>query len=150
MIRSDTLFLGIDPGAKGALACLDRDGEVVDTLDLQVATLHDAADWLREFGPRARAALETVTPGPRMGRAAAMKLGRSEGELRGLLVALAVPFVEVAPSSWQGEMRCRTGGDKRVTLRAAQARWPQVQMTHTGRGQFADALLLAEWRRRQP
>lgn len=150
MSRDDRLWIGLDPGAKGALACLDCDGQHVDTLDLQVATLHDAAEWLREYGPRARAALETVTPGPKMGRAATMKLGRSEGELRGLLVALAVPFVEVAPSTWQGAMRCRTRGDKRVTLRAAQARWPGVQMTHTGRRQYADALLIAEWLRRDP
>jgi Holliday junction resolvasome RuvABC endonuclease subunit len=148
--RTDNLYLGCDPGARGALAIVDCGGRYVDALDLSVSTLLDASEWLAEYAPRIhRAALEQVSPGPSMGRASAMKLGRAAGELRGLLTAHRVAFREVTPSAWQGAMQCRSKGDKRVTLRAAQNLWPDVHMTHTGKRQLADALLLAEWVRRE-
>jgi hypothetical protein len=148
MSADDRIYMGLDPGMKGALACIDEAGDYVDAIDLAVATLAEAADFVREYGPRSLAALESVSPGPAMGRGSAMKLGRAEGELRGLLVALQVRHQLVAPSAWQGALGCRTKGDKRVTLRVAQARWPHVHMTHTGKAQLADALLIAEWCRR--
>ena len=148
MSATDRVYIGLDPGAKGAIACIDCAGDYVAHVDLGIATLAEAAEFLREFGPRALAALESVSPGPAMGRGSAMKLGRAEGELRGLLVALQIRHQCVAPSAWQGALGCRTRGDKRVTLRQAQARWPHVPMTVSGKSQPADALLIAEWCRR--
>lgn len=146
--RSDALFLGIDPGYRGALAIVDGEGEYVDALPLTDGEAGAWAAWLRERAPYRAAVVEHVSPGPEMDRASAMKLGRSQGLLLGICVALAIPVKLVTPQRWMGDLGCRTGGDKRVTLRAAQAQWPHVRMTHTGKAQLADALLMAEWCRR--
>jgi hypothetical protein len=141
-------WLGIDPGYRGALAIVGPEGEYVDALSLTEGTAEAWAAWLRARRPFRGAVVEAVSPGPKMDRASTMKLGRSQGLLLGMCVALEIPVTLALPLRWQTDMGCRTGGDKRVTLRAAQARWPHVAMTHSGKDQLADALLLAEWCRR--
>ena len=61
------------------------------------------------------------------------------------LIAAGIPFETVTPAKWQGAMGCRTKGDKNVTKRKAQDLFPGVKVTHA----IADALLIAEWGRRQ-
>ncbi len=72
--------------------------------------------------------------------------GMGYGGLRMALIAAAIPFVEVTPQSWQKAIGCLTQGDKNVSKAKAQQLFPTVKVTHA----VADALLLAEWRRRQP
>jgi len=136
--------LGIDPGASGGLALLDPNGGVVlvakmPETDLEVYALVAAA------APGARAVLEYVRSSPQMGVVSAFSFGRSYGGLRMALAACGIPYDEVTPAKWQGELGCRSKGDKNVTKARAQALFPMVRVTHA----TADALLLAEWGRRR-
>ena len=115
------------------------------------ATEHDVADFLR-YGPDVdHAYIERVASMPGQGVASTFKFGRSYGFLRGLLVAFAIPFEEVAPGVWQkpfGLPTLKKAGSitaKKNAHRAkAQQLFPGVKMTHA----VADALLIAEWGRR--
>jgi crossover junction endodeoxyribonuclease RuvC len=141
-----TTYLGVDPGASGALALVDEHGGHVATCRLS-ETLADVAAWLehrRGLHGIAFATLERVGAFPGQGVSSMFKFGQSAGFLEGLLVALRIPYALVGPSVWQTKMNCRTGGDKNVSKAAAQRLWPHVAITHA----TADALLIAEYTRR--
>lgn len=140
------LYLGCDPGKSGAIAVLTADGSVAACIRLN-DTEHDIADSLRAIvaETRACAMLERVSAMPKQGVSSTFKFGQSYGFLRGLLVALRVPFCDVTPVTWQGHLKCRTKGDKNVSKAAAQQRWPTEKIIHAN----ADALLIAEYCRQK-
>jgi len=136
-------YIGVDPGASGAIAVLDSNGAVLRVIRSDW-TEHDVADELRDEVPHGTscvAVIEKVAAMPKQGVSSTFKFGQSYGFLRGLLVALEIPFMEVSPSKWQGAMNCRTAGNKNISKSAAQRRWPGEKITHRN----ADALLIAEF-----
>lgn len=137
------LYLGLDPGADGAIAILTPEGSVACCIRAKGRTEHDIADALRPVieDRRVCAMLERVAAMPKQGVSSTFKFGQSYGFLRGLLVALQVPFEEVTPAKWQAYLHCRSGGKKAITKAAAQRKWPSETITHGN----ADALLIAEY-----
>ncbi len=137
-----SLYLGIDPGGSGGLA-LVSEGFAQAWKIPEAET--DAADLLRTHAPAIRIAyIENVHSMPKQGVSSSFKFGRSYGFLRGLLIALQIPFEQIEPRVWQQRMNCRTGGDKNVSKAQAQQLWPHLRITHA----IADALLIAEACRR--
>lgn len=141
MARKHTVYLGIDPGASGAIVALEIGGEVVSLIK-NSETPADVAAWLREqvSDKRAYAFIEKVHAMPQQGVSSTFKFGTSYGFLVGLLVANQVQYHEVTPQVWQREMHCLSKGDKNRTKQAAQARFPLQKVTHA----IADALLIAD------
>jgi crossover junction endodeoxyribonuclease RuvC len=138
------LYMGIDPGASGGLALVNRPGLVVDVTKMP-ETESDIADYFLEFAPRIRMAyIEAVHSMPKQGVSSSFKFGMSYGALRMALFACKIPFETVTPQRWQKAMFCMSGGDKNVTKARAQALFPGQKITHA----VADALLIAEHRRR--
>jgi len=141
--NTDDIIFGLDPGKSGAIAMLC--GGSVHTFKLD-NTEADIADWLRQWHlPDSFAAIEKVGAMPKQGVSSTFKFGRNYGFLRGLLIALKIPFEEVTPQKWQRAMGCLSKGDKNVTKAKAQQLFPQMRIIHAN----ADALLIAEWCRRQ-
>lgn len=143
--------IGIDPGKSGGIAVIDGNGMAY--AHKMPETERDLLDSLMEIrrnavveGVQCRAALEFVRTMPQNGVKASFTFGMSYGGLRMALIAAGIPFVEVLPRKWQGALGCLTGGDKNVSKAAAQAMFPEQKITHA----IADALLIAEWMRRQP
>src|SRR6185436_810073 len=149
-----TLFLGIDPGGSGGIA-------IISTLDGYASawkmgeTETDTADLLRTHGPAVRLAcieevhaLPPTIPGNTS--KASFAFGQSYGFLRGLLVALQIPFMQISPNSWKKQMGLRFTKDNTATEKKngskqlAQQLFPQLRITHA----TAEALLLAEHCRR--
>jgi len=138
------LFIGIDPGKSGSIAFLPANGEPW-TIKLS-ETDHDIAGALIDanLGRESFAVLERVHSSPQMGVKSAFSFGQSFGKCEMLLAALGIPYELVAPAKWQGDMKCRTKGDKNITKAMAQRLFPNIKITHAN----ADALLLAEYARR--
>lgn len=138
-------FYGIDPGVGGGMAFIDATGEAVVAMKLKDATERDIALWLSRWNvDQTCAVIEKVSSSPQMGVVSAFTFGRSYGFLRGVLSALAIPYVEVRPQAWQKAMGCLTKGDKNVSKAKAQQLYPGEKITHA----TADALLLATYCRR--
>lgn len=137
------IYLGIDPGKHGGIAGLDEAGRVVRCAKMPLTE----ADLLLEliayegFAQACRAVLERVWSSPMMGVVSAWTFGKGYGSLLMGLTATAIPFAEVTPQTWQTGMACRTGGDKNVSKRRAQALFPQMTITHAN----ADCLLIASY-----
>lgn len=140
-----SLYIGIDPGKSGAIAFLPADGDPWTVKNDN--TDHDLAEAVKDaigIHPQSYAIIERVHSSPQMGVRSAFSFGQSFGKLEMLLAALSVPYEAVSPSKWQGDMKCRTGGDKNITKSAAQRLFPNIKITHAN----ADALLLAEYAKR--
>lgn len=137
-------FIGIDPGASGAIAYVWRLGDAA-TWKLKDMTERDVWDILQKLGGIARGAvIEFVSAMPGAGVSGMFKFGMSYGGLRMALVGAGVPFESVTPGVWQRKMKCLTGGDKNVSKARAQELFPEVpKITHA----IADAILIAEFGR---
>jgi len=113
-------------------------------------TEKDIADLLADlvtellWGASDAVYLERVHTMPGQGVASSGKFMMHYGFLRGVLVALGIPFEEVSPLKWQRALGCLSGGDKNVTKQKAQQLFPHLTITHA----TADALLIAEYGRR--
>ena len=136
-------WIGIDPGASGAIAIIHQSDNV--NWIRNDSTEHDLADWLRDVAEAfdCSAIIEQVNAMPKQGVSSTFKFGKSFGFLIGLLTALRVPYETYRPQAWQKHMRCMTKGDKNVSKAAAQRLWPSTKITHAN----ADALLIAEFGR---
>ena len=135
------IVFGIDPGVSGGIAVCNEYSRV--SFKLKDATEADIAAFLSQ--PANFAFIERVSSSPQMGVVSAFTFGRGYGLLRGLLIALKIPFEEVRPQVWQKAMGCLTKGDKNVSKARAQQLFPDLKITHSN----ADALLLAEYGRRE-
>lgn len=92
-----------------------------------------------------KAYLEQVHSMPGQGVASSFKFGQGYGSLEMALTAAGIPFERVTPQKWQKALGCLTKGQKNVSKRKAQELFPTMKVTHA----TADALLIAEWGRRQ-
>jgi crossover junction endodeoxyribonuclease RuvC len=138
-------YIGIDPGANGAVVILREDGNYLLQLESAKASEHDIAQCIRICtGDNVVAIIEKVHAMPKQGVSSTFKFGRSYGVMIGILTALGIPYREVTPQTWQKAMSCLSKGDKNVTKAAAQKLFPSVKVTHAN----ADALLIAEYCRR--
>lgn len=114
-----TTFIGIDPGASGAIAVLtDAD---IDTFNLShteadIATFLEkiiesdnelifACDpnMLSKSSNSIFCLIEKVWSFPGQGVSSSFTFGQNYGFLRGLLIAMKIPFDEVLPRKWQSE-----------------------------------------------
>lgn len=136
--------LGIDPGMSGAIAMFDGafDPQFIRLDETEADISSILCSWISQ--QPCHAFIEKVHSMPKQGVASSFKFGKCYGFLRGLLIALRVPFEEVTPQRWQKEMECLTKGDKNVSKARAQQLFPNVKVIHA----TADALLIAEYGRR--
>jgi hypothetical protein len=148
------LFIGIDPGAKGAWALLDSTGSILALHDFpgdEVSLCQQMATYELQG---ARGALEFVHSMPGQGVASTFKFGANFGIWRGVLAALRVPFELVRPQIWKREFikPSDATGKKSAELVAASRLFPGAPL-HGPRGGVldgrAEALLIAEWLRRK-
>lgn len=149
------LYCGIDPGSEGSFSAIDQEGQVVETFGFKNMTERDLLEKLMHWmGGKAKGhrpmfcVIEHVHAVPGWGVSSAFKFGANYQLCRCAALFSEIPFDTVTPKKWQGKMRCRSGGDKSVTLAKAQELFPSVKMNKTGYHAVYDSLLLADYGRR--
>lgn len=130
-----TLYLGIDPGAAGAIASLDGDGRLVTVADMPTVPVkvgkterrRVSASLLRDL-LAADADAVTMVVVERVGgmtgqsASASFTFGYGAGMVEGVIAALRLPLVMVTPQAWK-----RSAGiasDKGAAREAAMRLWP--------------------------
>lgn len=140
-----TTILGIDPGAAGAIA---RIGGEVAVWDMP-ATAKDLVDLLVQFKPHETVAfVEQAQSMPGQGISSTFKYGVGFGTILGALAALGIPHRLVTPSTWKRQMGIDK--DKGRARGLAQQLFPTAPLSRIKDHGRAEALLIAEWGRRQP
>ncbi len=171
------MVVGIDPGKLGAIACLDGPGRaVVRKMPLLTSARgrdeYDLVGIVRLLQTSARGPctafveqLDPLPPRVRRPDGSVLELGGSIGNynrgaatwlFKGILTALGIPYQMVRPQAWMRVMHAGTSGrdTKQRSIVQAQRLFPDVSLLPTARSRkpsdgFADALLLAEYGRRQ-
>jgi len=152
------LYIGIDPGAKGAIAVVDDLGQPFEDWNLCHAksTPLEQFRYLISLMAQAqmngcKAMIEKVGAMPKQGVSSTFKFGWNAGLSEGLLIGSGIPYEFARPVQWQRNVGIQTikGASstekKNSHKRCAQRLWPKLTgLTHDN----CDALLIAEACRR--
>lgn len=153
------LYMGVDPGTKGAIVVVDSEGSCVRSLRLGKASLKEIWEFIaetKEWGTAIRssrgivAIIEKVHAMPKQGVSSSFKFGMAYGQLRAFLTAAGIPWREVRPTDWQkgcGTLKKGREGSterKRQLKEVAQQRFPNQKIVLEN----ADAFLIADFARR--
>ena len=103
------IYLGWDPGTKGAIAAVTEKLEPIDCIRFQQSTIPEIVEWIEGLGGnsevpadfRLRAMIERVASRPGQGVSSTFKFGATYGIAQGVLTALHVPWQLVQPKKWQ-------------------------------------------------
>ena len=154
------LFLGVDPGKKGALAIVDEDGNIISKV-MKHPTAIETYSWLRMAIEKHRVLMAAIEkPFAKSMNKGVFTYLSEYGELRMALKLANIPFVEVHPSKWTKKMhkilpQGREGfkSAKEASLASARKIWPDecwkaTERSRTPSDGLVDAALIAEWCRR--
>lgn len=151
-------IIGIDPGASGAVAVLNRDGQLVEVWDMPTVQIkvgmamknrvspemlaHELSGWANQTRC---AYVEKVSAMPGQGVSSMFAFGESYGIIRGVLAGLGIKCETVPPAKWKRDLRVPEGKDG-SRAKAAQM-WPAKagefkRVKDDGR---AEAALIAAW-----
>ena len=150
----DSVVIGVDPGAHGALALIVG-GTLVAVEDMPVITVKGGPDrlvftkdgtparrhsirhrisaglianllasWQEDWGGVDHVFLEQVHAHRDDSAASAFTFGRSTGEVVGVVSALRIPLTEVPPQRWKTRMGCDS--DKKKSLARIRALFPNA------------------------
>lgn len=116
------MIVGIDLGARGAMAFFDVEKGILDIVDCPTVEVKRGAKIKTEISPQmvaaiirsrspASAILEKVGAMPSQGVSSMFQFGRGVGMYEGVLAALQVPITYVTPQTWQKAVGAREGKD---------------------------------------
>lgn len=151
-------IIGIDPGLDGAIAILNKNGELVEVFDMPTVEVKVGKSMKRRVSPELltqelrgkwemvdAAWVEQVASSPQMGVSSAFSFGESYGVIKGVLAALHIPCHTVLPAKWKRDLKLNASKDG--------SRAKAIQMWPEHAGEFkrvkddgrAEACLIALW-----
>lgn len=157
-------YIGIDPGAKGAVAVLDDRLQLITAEPLPMLTNGevDVAElyrnlWHYPLLPEPTLAIiEKVSAMPGQGVTSMFNFGRNVGELKATLKILKIPYVEITPLAWKKKVlaglpwKAKNAADKKraklVAVTYVERRFPEANLRGPRGGikdGVADAICLA-------
>lgn len=136
-------YLGIDPGASGALALYSRD--TADAWDFDPATMLQTLMEILAQESIKLAVVEHVGAMPGQGVTSMFSFGQNFGWWLGTLGALGVPVLLVRPQRWQKALGIPPKADKtdKPALPVARRMFPLLDLHRKKDHGKADALMLA-------
>ena len=153
-----SFIIGIDPGAGGAVAILEKDGTLVQVFEMPAVEVVVGGKAKRRVSPEMLAAelrlynvsgttaiIEQVGAMPGQGVSSMFAFGEAFGLAKGVLAGMSIPFQSVTPGKWKKSLSLNAGKDG-ARAKAA-ALWPDMA------GEFrrvkddgkAEAALIAHW-----
>lgn len=127
---SDKIYIGIDPGANGALAVDFGESEELLKFEKDIRVyrfckvdesveiaLQEIKEIAHEFDKKIYCGLEKVGAMPGQGVSTMFAFGENFGRCKGALRALKIPFELITPQTWQkglGLPKCAKDEDKKA------------------------------------
>ena len=150
------IFIGIDVGVSGALAAINKDGDILALCDMPTELKknkkkrvdgRELNSWVNSVvdfcAPcKVVAVVEAVASMPRDGSASAFAFGDSLGVIRGVLACHLFRTEFVTPVSWKRHHKM-LGTDKDYSRTVAKLRLPSAVLPLKKDHGKADALLMA-------
>lgn len=144
------IYIGIDPGKKGAMAV------IFGGMDEVVLVPFDEREYtniLRNVaGQTVKVCLEHVGAMPGQGVVSMFHFGENFGYIRGILSSFEISYELVRPQKWKKEFSI--SGNKNRSIEVCKRLFPAISLRRTDRCRkdddgMAEALLMAEYARRR-
>ena len=147
-----TVFVGIDPGKSGGVACIDTETGICYTVPYSDKALIDLCSLESRKGQNVMCCLEKVSAMPGQGVVSMFSFGQSVGYIKGVLEAFGIPYQEITPKKWKSEFGLNS--DKAASAEVCRKLFPDISLLATERCKkphdgMAEALLMAEYARRK-
>lgn len=147
------LFVGIDPGAvSGAWGVVDHRGEYWSSGHIpheegRIKAKAFKAELSQALDQQdAMFVVEDVHAMPKQGVSSTFKFGMAVGSILAVVELTRDPWMIVRPQQWKKDMGVTS--DKNTSLDLARTLWPGAPLSRQKDHGVAEALLLAEWLRR--
>lgn len=145
------IYIGIDPGKKGAYAFVADDGDGAEVYAWDDNGFVESMKAL-SVG-RCVACVEKVGAMPGQGTVSMFSFGQSFGFILGVLTAFGIPYQLVPPRKWKAEYGL-LNTQKQASVDVAKRLFPEVSLMPTERCRkesdgMSDAVLMAEYARRK-
>lgn len=148
------LFCGIDPGsASGAWGIVDHNGnywssDFIPNEGKRIVVTKFADDLRMAIGREdVSFVVEDVHSMPKQGIASTFTFARAVGAIEATTRLFRAPWFIVSPQRWKADMGVTA--DKETSLELARTLWPDAPLSRVKDNNVAEALLLAEWLRKQ-
>ena len=148
-----TIFIGIDPGKSGGIACIDAQSGICYTEPYNNKVLIDICrDEGWKTTEHIMCCLEKVGARPGQGVVSMFNFGQSVGYIKGVLEAFKIPYQEITPQKWKGEFGLNS--EKAASAEVCRKLFPEISLLATPKCKkphdgMAEALLMAEYARRK-
>lgn len=147
------LFVGIDPGAvSGAWGIVDHRGEYWSSGNIpheegRIKARAFKAELAQALDQQdAMFVVEDVHAMPKQGVSSTFKFGMAVGSILAVIELTRDPWMIVRPQQWKKDIGVTS--DKNTSLEMARTLWPGAPLSRQKDHGVAEALLLAEWLRR--
>jgi len=147
------LYLGIDPGFSGAWGLIDHHGKYHSCGDMLNNSKHILSRYVHAEISQAidrqdiQGVIESVHSMPGQGVSSSFKFGIAFGMAIAIMERINCPWMLVTPQKWKKEMGLTA--DKNESLAMARELWPNAPLARKMDNGRAEALLMAEWLRKQ-
>lgn len=146
------IYIGIDPGAKGAMALLDDNARLPEIIPFNKEEYIDRLRLLFYEEAECICCIESVHALPRQGVASTWAFGQSYGWLLGMLDTLCIPYQPITPQKWKKEFGLNS--DKAKSVEVCKQLFPGIKLLRTERSRkeddgLAEASLMALYARRK-
>lgn len=147
-----TIFIGIDPGKSGGIACIDTEDGICYTEPYSDKALIDLCSSASRKGQKVVCCLEKVGAMPGQGVVSMFNFGQSVGYIKGVLESFMIPYQEITPQKWKREFSLTS--DKAKSAEVCRKLFPEVSLLATPKCRkphdgMTEALLMAEYARRK-
>jgi len=147
------LYLGIDPGFSGAWGLIDHHGKYHSCGDMLNNGKHILSRYVHAEISQAvdrqdiQGVIESVHSMPGQGVSSSFKFGMAFGMAIAIMERINCPWQLVTPQKWKKDMGLTS--DKDLSLGMARELWPTAPLARKMDNGRAEALLMAEWLRKQ-
>lgn len=147
-----TIFIGIDPGKSGGIACIDTESSICYTVPYNDKALIDMCSCESRNSYKVMCCLEKVGAMPGQGVVSMFNFGQSVGYIKGVLESFRIPYQEITPQKWKREFGLTS--DKAKSAEICRKLFPDISLLATPRCKkphdgMTEALLMAEYARRK-
>lgn len=146
------IYIGIDPGAKGAMALLDDNARLPKIIPFDKEEYIDRLRLLFYEEAECICCIESVHALPRQGVTSTWNFGVSYGWLLGMLDTLCIPYQPITPQKWKKEFGLNS--DKAKSVEVCKQLFPGIKLLRTDRSRkeddnIAEAVLLSLYAKRK-
>lgn len=145
------VYIGIDPGKKGAMAMLSNDGDPL-IIPFDPSAYIDALWKLKCEDEPCICCIEQVHSVAKQGLSSTWSFGVSYGWLLGMLDSIGIPYQPISPQKWKNEFGLNS--DKAISVEVCKRLFPSANLMRTERSRkdddgCAEALLMACYAKRK-